>query len=53
MIDFIIGTFAFIGLSTVVFAIIVWACAYWATSSTFIGCQKTKGDDDESTVSKS
>lgn len=53
MIDFIIGTFAFIGLSTVVFAIIIWACAYWATSSTFIGCQKTKGDNDESTIRKS
>ena len=32
---------------------IVFAFAYWATSSTFIGCQKTKGDNDESTVSKS
>lgn len=32
---------------------IVFAFTYWATRSTFIGCQKTKGDDDESTVRKS
>ena len=37
MIDFIIGTFAFIGLSTVVFVILIWICAYWATSSHVIG----------------
>jgi len=37
MIDFIIGTFAFIGLGTVVFVILIWTFAYWATSSHIIG----------------
>lgn len=45
MIDLIMATLAFIGLSTIVFVLLIWLCAYWATSSTFIGCYKRKDKD--------
>jgi len=42
MIDLVIGVLAFIGASTIVFGTIIWLCAYWSTSSNFMGIQKRR-----------
>lgn len=44
MLDFILGVLFFIFVMAVVFGLIVYLFAYWATSSTFVGCQETKDD---------
>ena len=46
MIDLIMATLAFIGLSAILFVLLIWLCAYWATSSTFIGSMKRRKDND-------
>jgi len=40
----------FIGIAMVVLVVLIftlWIFAWWATSSTFIGCQKTKEENNE------
>jgi cell shape-determining protein MreC len=44
MLDFILGILFFIFVMAVVFGLIVYLFAYWATSSTFVGCQETRDD---------
>ncbi len=46
MIDAIMAVLAFVGLTTIVFVVVIWLCAYWATSSTFIGSMKRRKDND-------
>jgi len=46
MIDAIMAVLAFVGLTTIVFVVVIWLCAYWATSSTFIGSMKRRKEDD-------
>jgi len=44
MLDFILSILFFIFVMAVVFGLIVYLFAYWATSSTFVGCQETRDD---------
>ena len=46
MIDAIMAVLAIVGLTTIVFVVVIWLCAYWATSSTFIGSMKRRKDDE-------
>jgi len=44
MLDFILSILFFIFVMAVFFGLIVYLFAYWATSSTFVGCQETRDD---------
>lgn len=44
MLDFILSILFFIFVMAVIFGFVVYLFAYWATSSTFVGCQETRDD---------